>query len=261
MSTSIRTLRSRTRVKRAMGTALEVAFLGRPDPKTLKDGLGRYYVRVSIGGILQVSAPLRMGAGVSFSPLYNMPVLIGFDPSGQRVITGIAPVEFRTLGLDQSITNIADPANTQIRDGNMLSFLCRSASRDCSANTAEVQPGNAVIDGSAVVWAGGATDFVASLPTSGNHQYGIVGLSSLGALVIATSTEQATSIPLDLSDLQEAIDALGVGVMLIKAFQMSFGETCLTSDPTKQVDLRLFGESVSSSVPNELESFAFFMGT
>lgn len=231
--TTRRRVRQRLRLDRTLG------FLGRPSDLAVRhSSTGTYYVReeLSSGSLAPpVSLPLLPGAYVP--PQYNVVVELGYDATGQRTILGLQPEVAAIQGINPLALNPGDPASRGlIRQEELGNLLCRP--HPVEALTAQVLPGLAIFGSTAVKYAGGTIDLSGEIPASGKHAYVGVLLKADGTLETASSTAQSTSSALDVTDVQEVLDAATTDSLLLRVFTMAAGDTALDGDYTTSPDWR-----------------------
>jgi hypothetical protein len=222
-------------------TKTQFGILGNSDGVIrVPDKPGWYFFRPLIStGRYGVAVELPPNEGANFPVQLNMPVEIGVDNTGQTVILGISRIASTSVGLPPSITNPGDPQNTIIFLEQLTPLRGRPSQRVGEELFAEVLPGKVQFEHTYVDFAGGSISFESVWATEGNHLYGIVAIKPDGTLEVAASTEQATSVALDSTDIQGAIEALTYGSMPIKAFKITFGDTALKGNISDgAIDLR-----------------------
>ena len=254
----IRQTRNRT------GVGTKPGLLGREDG-TLRGSNGRVGVRILLAtGRYAPSVLLPLARGLQLPLRYDLPVKVGYDSTGQRIILGADHGAMAVQGLSPAVANLGDPQNNLIRIEQMQPLRCRPSGQATKELYAEVLPGRIIISGTSFNWAGGDIDLSGDVPSSGNHLYSLVGITTAGALESAVSTAQSTATALDNTDMQEAYDALTTGTIPIKAFVLANGDAALDGTlTTGAIDMRqLFTSGAATAGASAADqAFAVFAGT
>jgi hypothetical protein len=196
-----------------------------------------YYVRpqLSTG---QYAPPVRLALAENavLKPYAGMSVKLTVDSTGQLVIAGPNLAAIVSQGINPISLNPGDRASWGlIRAEEIGTLYCLP--HPFTSWAVRVYPGYAQFGDTLVAFAG---DDLLRLdnykPASGNHRYVGVFLTSSGALEVGASTSQLTSTSLDLSDLQECIDASTANSLFLRAYKVAESDTSLIQ--TTSIDPR-----------------------
>lgn len=220
-SSQTRTLQKR---RRAAGYDKQFARLGKEDG-TLRDlESNAYWARpISNSGTLGAATTFKRLPGAHFRARAGLLVELRYSQGRELMIAGEADDGLNDGGADTFLGNLGDPAaRGLIKQEEMADLFCRKAPGQ--QWTAQVLPGATLIG---TTWVEVPTtpkleiDLSGDVPSAGNHCYVAVFLLDDGTLTSTTSTPQANdgSAPLDSTDVQECITAMGAGNWLaLRAF-------------------------------------------
>lgn len=230
---------TRRRVRQRLRLEKTIGFLGRPSDLAVRNtSQGTYYVREELSsGTLAPPVSLPVLSGGYVPPRYNLVVELGYDATGQRVILGLQADIAAVQGINPLALNTGDPSSRGlVRTEELGSLLVRP--HPTLSLIAQVLPGRVIFGATAVDYAGGTIDLSGEIPGSGLHAYVGVVLLSDGTLASASSTPQSTASALDLTDVQEVLDAAPAGSLLLRVFALAAGDTSLDGDYTTSPDWR-----------------------
>lgn len=244
--------------RRKLGFERTQAFLGKLNEdgnQVIRDDSGLYFVRAQLpSGALAPPVALPLDRGTFLPSGYNLAVEVGYDKTGQQVILGIDYETAKKQGISPAALNPADPAASGFtRIGKLADLLCRA--HPGKEGYAQVFPGICIFGTTIQKYDGGEISILASYkPSSGNHRYVVVALTSGGALEAAGSTAQSTSSALDETDLQQAINGLSSNSKPLKAFRVAATDSVINDspyhvdrNPNGAIDLRLYGPQGATS--------------
>ena len=218
------------------------------------DENGRIYATPGDPSVLWVrrqQADGTLGVAISLpnesvlKPDNGLPVRLGYNPDGDLVIVGAIREAALAAGYNYAANNPADPAGQAWNGKNSwveaLSIPVSTAGVGGSDSTLVGVKSWIYISGGTVQhFPGGTIDLASSVPAAGNWRLALVYLNQSNALAVATSTAQTADLdPLDLTDVQECLDATSKMAAPLAIWKLTAGQTNITNEDLF-LDMRQF---------------------
>ncbi len=217
---------------------------------------GNYYLRKleANGGLSQpFSLPLNPLANIP--PVDGMPVDIGYDPRGVQCIWQCNTASMLSANVNPLILNPIDTAVYGKTSQTNIATLLYQRHGDVNnfPFTVVVFKAPVIINGIAKMFAGAGITVSSFVPSAGLHCYVSVFLRTDMTLEAFASTPKNLLDPLTVdTDIAECITQASANSIVICAYELRGGDTALSSDPARNVDMRQIVNTGSSSSSGSL---------
>lgn len=203
---------------------------------------GNYFLRkLEADGQLSQPFSLPVNPMASIPPIDGLPISIGFDTRGIQIIYQADNVSMLSANVSPLILNPLDTAvygkTSQITLATL--FYQRHADMTHFPFTVVVLKAPVIINGIAKFFYGGGIVVSSFVPATGLHCYVSVFLRTDMTLEAFASTPTNLLTPLTVdTDIQACIMQASTDSVIICAWELRAGDTALSSDPSRNVDMR-----------------------
>jgi len=163
------------------------------------------------------------------------PVWLGFNESGELVLQRARREAQVRAGFNYGANNAADAlAHAFLEKSQWAELLCTPMTTPLTDSLSVWVRSWIYLDsnGQWQHWSGGGIDLSGYVPAANRHLVVVVYLATDVTLGAAASTAQSTSIPLDITDMQEATDAMPTNATPVWFWKLTGGQTKITASDT-----------------------------
>lgn len=180
---------------------------------------------------------LVRGSTLSSSNTPGIPVELGIDKQKYQHVEGVDFASLQSLNVNPTQYGAVDP-NTNNPAFVNQQFITTAYAQIVEGTLKVAIRGWLIIVASVVYKLEGQVDFTGNVPTAGNHRLAVISRKNdYSTLEVQYSTAKPDGIPLDISDLQEAITATTATNVFLWAFSLADAQTVLTEN-NRWMDLR-----------------------
>lgn len=211
---------------------------GSGNPRVL-DNSGRLWARRKIGNRYTAPVAYPVNPNASIPPNDNVAVEIGIL-RGVETIIGIYVEGFKQSGENPGVTNPSDPqARGDVQSDYITQFQCkRHADTVNKPLTVVVGKGYLEINGVSYVFFPTEVNLTSYVPASGAKRIACIYLKTDLTLEVFASTSKLLIDPILAADIDECRQQATSGSMSIWGWVLQDGQTILTEDIEKNIDLR-----------------------
>jgi len=217
---------------------------------------GNYYLRkLEADGNFSQPFSLPVNPLANIPPVDGLPVSIGYDLRGTQVIWQADNVAMVSANVSPLILNPLDTAvYGKTSQTNLATlFYQRHADTTNFPFTVVVFKAPVIINGVAKFFAGAGVNVSGFVPSAGLHCFVSVFLRTDMTLEAFASTPTNLLNPLTVdTDIADCIAQSSASSIIICAWELRGGDTVLSSDPARNVDMRQIVNTGSSSASNTL---------
>jgi len=225
---------------------------------------GNYFLRkLEANGNLSQPFSLPINPLASIPPHDGLPVSIGYDLRGIQCIYSADNVSMQSANVSPLILNPLDTAVYGKTSQTNLATLYYQRHADTTnfPFTIVVFKAPVIINGIADFFAGAGIDVSSFVPSTGLHCYVSVFLRTDMTLEAFASTPTNLLDPLTVAvDVQECIDQSSTDSVIICAYEVRGGDTALSPNPARNVDMRQIVNTGSGSSPSSSDDTALYIG-
>jgi len=227
------------------------AVLGN-DNNLIYAGLGKVWVRFRAGtdsnGNVTFAPPVKVHrGGATFFEYAGAPVRVVYDENDELAIKGIDNKEAESAGLDSGLLNYGSKTSRWLRLKNVVRLKCYPVGTADDPSTL-VSVRSLLYDNdygdfiriAATARQADKIDLASYIPTAGNHAVVCVFMRTVAnTYQVVSSTVQAQSSDIDITDYQECFAQRDAETVPIQAFILSDAQTSITMSDLGE-DLRQF---------------------
>ncbi len=215
---------------------------------------GNYFLRkLEADGALSQPFSLPINPLASIPPVDGMPVDIGYDPRGIQCIWQCNTASMLSANVSPLIVNPLDTAvyGKQSQTNIATLFYQRHGDLTNFPFTVVVFKAPVIINGTAKMFAGAGISLSGFVPATGLHRYASVFLRTDMTLEAFASTPTNLLDPLTVdTDIQDCINQATADSVIICAWEILAGDTALSPNPARNVDMRQIVNTGSGSSPS-----------
>ncbi len=211
---------------------------------------GNYFLRkLEADGALSQPFSLPVNPLASIPPIDGQAVDIGYDPRGIQCIWQANTASMLAANINPYILNPLDTAvyGKQSQTNIATLFYQRHGDPTNFPFTVVVFKAPVIINGTAKMFAGAGISLSGFVPATGLHRYASVFLRTDMTLEAFASTPTNLLDPLTVdTDIQDCINQASADSVIICAWEILAGDTALSPNPARNVDMRQIVNTGSS---------------